>query len=178
MAWNESSVELLKKLWEEGLSASQIAECLNGVTPAAVIGKVHRLGLSGRTPGRRERPHKPQQPKTNKVRGSTVPRNTTRARFTNVGNPALRTLYESAEPYVETQEELAIPIKERKHVGTLETCSCRWPIGDPQKPGFHFCGKQKVDGLPYCEFHALRAYQPPSVTRSRQEQAEKAFEER
>lgn len=37
---------------------------------------------------------------------------------------------------------------------------CRWPIGDPQGADFHFCGKQKVDGHPYCEFHVRRANQP------------------
>ena len=48
MGWTEERVELLKKLWVEGLSASQIAGRLGGVTRNAVIGKVHRLGLSGR----------------------------------------------------------------------------------------------------------------------------------
>ena len=47
MAWNDERVELLKRLWAEGLSASQIASRLGGVTRNAVIGKVHRLGLSG-----------------------------------------------------------------------------------------------------------------------------------
>jgi GcrA cell cycle regulator len=49
MGWTEERVELLKKLWMEGLSASQIAGILGeGVTRNAVIGKVHRLKLSGR----------------------------------------------------------------------------------------------------------------------------------
>ena len=53
MAWTEDRVETLKKLWADGLSASQIAKQLGGVTRNAVIGKVHRLGLSGRaTPSR------------------------------------------------------------------------------------------------------------------------------
>ena len=46
--WTEERVELLKKLWAEGLSASQVAKQLGGVTRNAVIGKVHRLGLSNR----------------------------------------------------------------------------------------------------------------------------------
>src|SRR5690606_38197496 len=46
--WSDERVELLRKLWTEGLSASQIAAELGGVTRNAVIGKVHRLGLSGR----------------------------------------------------------------------------------------------------------------------------------
>src|ERR1043165_2566889 len=47
MMWTDERVELLKKLWTDGLSASQIAAELGGITRNAVIGKVHRLGLSG-----------------------------------------------------------------------------------------------------------------------------------
>ena len=53
MAWTEERVEMLKQLWTDGLSASQIARKMGGVTRNAVIGKVHRLGLAGRaTPAR------------------------------------------------------------------------------------------------------------------------------
>jgi len=51
MSWTDERVEKLKELWAEGMSASQIAKQLGGVTRNAVIGKVHRLGLSNRTPG-------------------------------------------------------------------------------------------------------------------------------
>src|SRR5690348_9934005 len=55
--WTDDRVEQLKNLWTEGLSASQIARALGGVTRNAVIGKVHRLGLAGRAgPARAERP--------------------------------------------------------------------------------------------------------------------------
>jgi GcrA cell cycle regulator len=66
MAWTEDRVEVLKKLWAEGHSASQIAKELGGVTRNAVIGKVHRLGLSGRaTPSRPvKRPPRLAHPKT------------------------------------------------------------------------------------------------------------------
>ena len=49
MSWTDERVELLKKMWGEGQSASQIAKELGGVTRNAVIGKVHRLGLSTRS---------------------------------------------------------------------------------------------------------------------------------
>ena len=58
-----------------------------------------------------------------------------------------------------------IPLNERKTIQTLTECHCRWPIGDPQMADFHFCGKTKVAGLPYCEFHARRAFQPPQARR-------------
>ena len=48
MSWTDERVETLKKMWNEGQSASQIAKELGGVTRNAVIGKVHRLGLSNR----------------------------------------------------------------------------------------------------------------------------------
>ncbi|HRY06541.1 MAG TPA: GcrA family cell cycle regulator [Hyphomicrobiaceae bacterium] len=162
MAWTDERVELLKKLWSEGLSASQIAGRIGGVSRNAVIGKVHRLGLSGRATTTRMKSHRPRP----RMAQATAKRPQQKARFAQVGNPALRALYQpDAEPFVPAQEELVIPVKERKSIQTLGECNCRWPIGDPQHPDFHFCGKTKVAGLPYCEFHARRAYQPPQARR-------------
>ena len=160
MAWTDDRVDLLKKLWGEGLSASQIAVRLGGVTRNAVIGKVHRLGLSGRATTSRMKSHRPR----NRVPGS--PKRNTKSRFTNTGNSALRALYHpDSEPYAPPEEEIVIPLAERKSIQTLEESHCRWPIGDPQSPGFHFCGKPKVPGLPYCEHHSRRAFQPPQARR-------------
>lgn len=158
MAWNDERVELLKKLWSEGLSASQIAGRLGAVSRNAVIGKVHRLGLSGRATTSRMKSHRPR------ARAAAAKR-MARSRFATIGNPALRALYHEAEPFVPAAEELVIPLAERKSIQTLTECSCRWPIGDPQLADFHFCGKTKVPGLPYCEFHARRAFQPPQPRR-------------
>ena len=49
MSWTDERVETLKRMWAEGQSASAIAKELGGVTRNAVIGKVHRLGLSNRS---------------------------------------------------------------------------------------------------------------------------------
>jgi GcrA cell cycle regulator len=163
MSWNDERVELLKKLWSEGLSASQIAGRIGSVTRNAVIGKVHRLGLSGRATTTRLKSHRPRP---RPVPAKRPPAAVAKPRFTNVGNTALRALYQDAEPYVAPVEELVIPMAERRSIQTLEECSCRWPIGDPQEADFHFCGKAKVPGLPYCEFHARRAFQPPQSRRS------------
>lgn len=159
MSWNDERVELLKKLWSEGLSASQIAGRIGSVTRNAVIGKVHRLGLSGRATTTRMKSHRPR------TRAAVVKRPPVKPRFANVGNTALRALYQEAEPYVAPAEELVIPMEQRRSIQTLEECSCRWPIGDPQDAEFHFCGKNKVAGLPYCELHARRAFQPPQARR-------------
>jgi GcrA cell cycle regulator len=169
MAWNDERVELLKKLWSEGLSASQIAGRLGGVTRNAVIGKVHRLGLSGRATTSRMKSHRPRARTTATARRMQQQK----TRFAPQGNPALRALYQpEAEPFTPSVEELVIPLKERRTIQTLTECSCRWPIGDPQAADFHFCGKTKVAGLPYCEFHARRAFQPPQPRRREREIAE------
>src|SRR3990172_3412252 len=165
MAWTDERVDFLKKLWSEGLSASQIAGRLGGVTRNAVIGKVHRLGLSGRATTSRMKSHRPR------ARAASAKR-MAKSRFT-IGNPALRALYHpEAEPFTPSVEELVIPPHERQSIQPLADCSCRGPIGDPQLADFHFCGKNKVPGLPYCEFHARRAFQPPQPRRREREIAE------
>jgi GcrA cell cycle regulator len=162
MGWNDERVEQLKKLWAEGLSASQIAGRLGGVTRNAVIGKVHRLGLSGRATTSRMKSHRPRP----RAAAAAAAKRMAKNRFATIGNPAVRGLFQAEhEPYVSPVEELEIPLAERKTIQTLTECHCRWPIGDPQLPDFHFCGKSKVAGLPYCEFHARRAFQPPQARR-------------
>ena len=73
LAWTDERVELLKRLWSEGLSASQIAGRLaHGVTRNAVIGKVHRLGLSGRVTPSAQPTRAPVKPASPRIRA--VPR--------------------------------------------------------------------------------------------------------
>lgn len=174
MAWNDERVELLKKLWSEGLSASQIAGRLGGVTRNAVIGKVHRLGLSGRATTSRMKSLRPRSTRVDQ------PKRLMKARSNqSLGNPALRELYRpDAEPFIPAAEELDIPLKERRTIATLTECSCRWPIGDPQLADFHFCNRDKVPGLPYCEFHARRAFQPPQPRRRDQGHSTPAYQPR
>ncbi len=163
MAWTDERIEVLKRLWAEGLSASQIAGRLSGVTRNAVIGKVHRLGLAGRATTSRLHSHRPRARLAGGKRG-------VKNRLMPLGNPAFRALYlPEAEAYMPPAEELVIPLAERKTLQTLTECSCRWPIGDPQHADFHFCGKGKVPGLPYCDFHARRAFQPPQPRRRERE---------
>jgi GcrA cell cycle regulator len=160
MAWNEERVELLKKLWAEGLSASQIASRLGGVTRNAVIGKVHRLGLSGRATSSRSsapRPRRPQAPRAHRAPSLL---------FGTRGNTALKPAYEAEfDPLPAPVEELVIPLHERASILTLKESMCHWPIGDPGEPDFHFCGRKSTSGLPYCEHHARMAYQPVQARR-------------
>jgi GcrA cell cycle regulator len=71
ISWTDERVELLKKLWSEGLSASQIAGELGGVTRNAVIGKVHRLGLSGRAKAPQPQAARPKKPATRPATSTT-----------------------------------------------------------------------------------------------------------
>jgi len=159
MAWTEERVETLKKLWTEGLSASQIANRLGEVTRNAVIGKVHRLGLSGRATTSRIKSVRPK---------NRNPRSGKQSRPLRFGVPRTPFPHGATPPgeqSFELAEELVIPLEERKYITTLTESCCRWPIGDPMHDDFHFCGKSKANGMSYCEFHAQRAYQPAQPRR-------------
>jgi GcrA cell cycle regulator len=160
MAWTDERVELLKKLWAEGLSASQIAGRLGGVTRNAVIGKVHRLGLSGRATSSRSSSPRPRR--THVPRANRAPS----LMFGTRGNVALKPHYEAEyDPAPQPLQELVIPLHERASILTLKEAMCRWPIGDPAEPEFHFCGRKSCGTLPYCEHHARMAYQPVQMRR-------------
>jgi len=154
MSWTDERVELLKKYWGEGLSASQIAVRLGGVTRNAVIGKVHRLGLSGRATATRIKSSGPR-------RQVMTTKRVNKAKLPKPGNLPLQSLCSDAEPYIAPVEEIEIPLEERKSLQQLTENSCRWPIGDPQTPEFHFCNRERVPGLPYCEHHSKRAFHVP-----------------
>lgn len=148
MAWTEDRVEVLTKLWAEGLSASQIAKQLGGVTRNAVIGKVHRLGLSGRAKPSRPsvRTAKPAKPK---VRVASVPR-----------VPKAPAVAEVAPPPPPPVEAKPLPNGEYATILTIRDHMCKWPIGDPSSSEFRFCGRKIKAGEPYCEAHCSVAYQP------------------
>jgi len=156
MAWTEDRVEVLKKLWAEGHSASQIAKELGGVTRNAVIGKVHRLGLSGRaTPSRPvKRPPRLARPKPRiQPDGSVVTPKPQRLMPETVLKPTEKVAMLSALPPHPLSDGEAATIL------TLRDSMCKWPIGDPADPKFAFCGRKSSDG-PYCSEHAKVAFQP------------------
>jgi GcrA cell cycle regulator len=151
MGWTDERVETLKKLWQDGLSASQIAKQLGGVTRNAVIGKVHRLGLSGRAaPSKPARPaFKAPRPQRPAAAAPSAPR-----RIAEPSAPAPSAEAPAPAPvrYVEEAPGSATVL-------TLGAHMCKWPIGDPSTEGFTFCGRRATDG-PYCGEHARIAYQP------------------
>ena len=110
--WTDTLQARLRELWEQGLTASQIAAELC-ITRNAVIGKAHRLGLSGRA---------------SPIQRSKAPKLT------------------------------LVALKERM---------CRWPVGHPGEPDFHFCGDKVNPGFPYCVAHCGHAYQAQLPRRDR-----------
>ncbi|PWE18833.1 GcrA cell cycle regulator [Marinicauda salina] len=153
MAWTEERVETLKKLWAEGLSASQIAKELGGVTRNAVIGKVHRLGLSGRAA-----PSRPTRRVVSKP--AAKPRRTPNAPARS--KPAAAKSAPAPAPRPAPVEAARLPNGEYATVLTLRESMCKWPIGDPADATFRFCGRKASPGGAYCEAHAEMAYQPQS----------------
>jgi GcrA cell cycle regulator len=146
MGWTDERVELLKKLWLDGLSASQIAKQLGGVTRNAVIGKVHRLGLSGRAA--------PSQPTRPVFKAPRAPR--------PAPTPAPRRVEAHHHPVAAAQPQPAFYVEEpgSATVLTLGAHMCKWPIGDPASDSFSFCGRRSEADGPYCVQHASVAYQP------------------
>lgn len=163
ISWTDERVELLKKLWSDGLSASQIAAELGGVTRNAVIGKVHRLGLSGRAkapaPQTAQRPKKPVAAPPPRPHRPTAPTPIT------IGATALKAdIVPAARPQPSTQPKVYslsdAPLISNASILQLTEQTCKWPVGDPGSDGFHFCARRSEAGIPYCGYHARMAYQP------------------
>jgi len=172
MSWTDERVEILKKLWMEGLSASQIAgELGEGVTRNAVIGKVHRLKLSARakpaTSASRPRtatrtaPRRPSSGTSSTMGGGASLKRRVVQSAPTLGATALKPS-EDVNAEVELQQaqihEMFIPEGERLSLLALNENTCKWPIGDPLNADFHFCGRQSEENKPYCDFHSKRAY--------------------
>jgi GcrA cell cycle regulator len=158
MGWTEERVAELKKLWAEGHSASQIAKRLGSVTRNAVIGKVHRLGLSGRaTPSRPvKRPPRLARPKP-----QVAPRPAAPARAgASAPAAAMREIVAGPAPHEALVEPHRLPNGDMVTVMTVKDSMCKWPIGDPADVAFGFCGRPSCNGAPYCAEHARIAFQP------------------
>ena len=166
--WTDERVEKLKKLWSEGLSASQIAAQLGGVSRNAVIGKVHRLSLPGRAKAGGTTASRSQKRATVPTHaGQSRPQATTFAPRTitrTVTRPSGATMLKEEievdimEVMETSSNNVVVPIFKRVPLIRLTERTCKWPIGDPLTPDFYFCGQHSDDGHPYCEFHSRRAY--------------------
>ena len=197
MAWSDERVAVLKKMWLEGNSASEIAKELGNITRNAVIGKVHRLGLSNRDtnvskagvtaeksikgvkrgrppkinkePTKRGRPQKITQPKD--LNDTTLER----GKPINKSGTTERSNDSRLEVVSDLSEEtlndlLKVEMKSKKiSLMDLTERTCKWPIGDPATEEFWFCGHEAEPGKPYCKTHISIAFQPITQRRGRKE---------
>jgi GcrA cell cycle regulator len=171
MNWTDERVEQLKKLWAEGLSASQIAAQLGGVSRNAVIGKVHRLKLSGRgkTTSTQTRSKKVNTSASGGQRsGGSIGHMSSRVMNRSVGATALQAEYSTdlvTHTITKTVTDVVVPISRRLELVQLSERTCKWPVGDPLQPDFNFCGNDVGESGPYCTYHSRLAYQPASDRR-------------
>ncbi|MEM6265962.1 MAG: GcrA family cell cycle regulator [Pseudomonadota bacterium] len=221
MSWTDERIATLKKMWEGGSTASQIAEELGGVSRNAVIGKAHRLGLksrpspvkanekkkaakkaagksagapkksgtpvSGGKPGAKAPATKPpvsapaptSQPVANGS-ASAAPSDVHAGPSQPVPNPSAdlpkivsvgpggflrQGPGDQQAPIPPAPPRRLVPAKPSPEIADktslldLSDKVCRWPMGHPGEPDFHFCGKPVNPGFPYCVEHCGRAYQ-------------------
>lgn len=173
MNWNDERVEMLRKLWSEGLSASQIAAQLGGVSRNAVIGKVHRLKLSsrGRPTAVAARPKKVAKPPVVAQKPSAGRSTVVRSMPASIGATALQvqfdTEYQPQHNLRAQPENVVVPISRRLRLVELTERTCKWPNGDPLSEDFSFCGNDPAETGPYCKYHSKLAFQPASDRRRR-----------
>lgn len=172
MNWTDERVDLLRKLWGEGLSASQIAAQLGGVSRNAVIGKVHRLKLSSRGRATAAPTRQKKAPTTSAA--TTTAKTVTRAApvirpvTVSVGATALQAQFEVepvARQILRSDENVVVPISRRLKLVQLSERTCKWPNGDPLSEDFSFCGNACAETGPYCGYHSRIAYQPAAERR-------------
>ena len=213
MSWTDERIETLRKLWETGLTASQIADELGGVSRNAVIGKAHRLGLKSRpspvksgddgaapakpapkaaAPERAAPPRAPAPKPAPRAAEPPAPRPEPRVA---APQPVAEDMDEEAAPPAIPKPEAPkmvsigpggfirqgpgdqqapippapprrrVPAKPSAEIAgktsllDLNDRICRWPMGHPGEPDFHFCGEAVNPGYPYCVEHCGRAFQ-------------------
>jgi len=204
MSWTDERIATLKKMWEGGSTASQIAEELGGVSRNAVIGKAHRLGLKSRPSPvkanekkkaakkaapkaaakkaapkaaakpaakpapKREAAAKPAAPASSATPSQPLPNPTPDLpKIVSVGPGGFlrQGPGDQQAPIPPAPPRRLVPAKPSPEIADktslldLSEKVCRWPMGHPGEPDFHFCGEPVNPGFPYCVEHCGRAYQ-------------------
>jgi GcrA cell cycle regulator len=208
MSWTDERIESLRTMWEKGLTASQIADELGGVSRNAVIGKAHRLGLKSRPspvkatekvakPAKAPAPAAPRPaapaaapraaapvaprpvaplrpepkppvdaPEADAASGDAPPKADT-PRIVSIGPGGFirQGPGDQQAPIPPAPPRRLVPAKPSPEIADKTTLLdlndriCRWPMGHPGEPDFHFCGEAVNPGFPYCVEHCGRAYQ-------------------
>ncbi|MEO0589967.1 MAG: GcrA family cell cycle regulator [Pseudomonadota bacterium] len=207
MSWTDERIATLKKMWEGGATASQIAEELGGVSRNAVIGKAHRLGLKSRpSPVKANEKKKAAKKAASKAAAKKPTESAAKPAAKKTAKPAAKVEKPEGDapaPAADTpsqpmpnssadlpkivsvgpggflrqgpgDQQAPIPpapprrlvpakpspeIADKTSLLDLSDKVCRWPMGHPGEPDFHFCGKPVNPGFPYCVEHCGRAYQ-------------------
>ncbi|MBX3561506.1 MAG: GcrA cell cycle regulator [Sphingomonas sp.] len=204
MSWTDERIDRLKELWSQGVTASQIADELGGVSRNAVIGKAHRLGLQSRpSPVKANDPAPAPKAKAKAEKPVPAPKAAAPARAeprpepvrsAPQAAPAAPPSSEPAQPLVRSigpggfvrqgpsDQQAPIPpapprrlvpakpsaeVADKTSLLDLNERICKWPMGHPGEPDFHFCGKPSNPGFPYCVEHCGVAYQAQLPRRDR-----------
>ncbi|WP_106639065.1 GcrA family cell cycle regulator [Allosphingosinicella vermicomposti] len=214
MSWTDERIDRLKELWSKGMTASQIAEELGGVSRNAVIGKAHRLGLQSRpSPVKANEPAaakakkakapaaapaapapKPAiaatptpKPAPAPVASAPAPRPAASPQAGSNAAPESQPIIRSIGPggfirQTPSEQQTPIPpapprrlvpakpsaeVADKTSLLDLNEKICKWPMGHPGEPDFHFCGAPSNPGFPYCVQHCGVAYQAQMPRRDR-----------
>lgn len=202
MSWTDERIATLKKMWEGGATASQIADELGAVSRNAVIGKAHRLGLKSRPSPVKANDNKapagkaaakpaavkkplakpaaskpiakpvtkqavsadhnadiPSQPVPNPTQDLPKIVSVGPGGFLRQGPGDQQPPIPPAPPRRLVPAKPSPAIADKTSLLDLSDKVCRWPMGHPGEPDFHFCGEQVNPGYPYCVDHCGRAYQ-------------------
>ncbi len=160
--WTDARIEILKVEYAKGLSASQIAVAIGECTRNAVVGKIGRLGLNEL--GGIVRPK--HEPEARKPRVSRMAVFVPKVLIETTKTPTADTVTSVLQATEATDLAQEIPTNRAVTLERLKEGDCRWPLGDPAKPGFKFCGNEKRNkATSYCAGHCRIAYLPPSAQR-------------
>ena len=204
MSWTDERIDRLKELWSQGVTASQIADELGGVSRNAVIGKAHRLGLQSRPspvkPNEEVAPAPAEKPQAERKAAPAHPKPQPKSEPQHAAPPeaapaaALAEAKATPQPQIRSigpggfvrqgpsDQQAPIPpapprrlvpakpspdIADKTSLLDLNEKICKWPVGHPGEPDFHFCGRQANPGFPYCVEHCGVAYQAQLPRRDR-----------
>ena len=196
MSWTDERIDQLKRLWESGMTASQIAEELGGVSRNAVIGKAHRLDLQARpSPVRANDVGSAPAPEADRPAPASVappvaapvtpapiaaepiqrpaPAPQVIMRSVGPGGFLRQGPGDQQPPATPAPPRRLVPAKPSAEVAgktsllDLNDKICKWPLGHPGEPDFHFCGSPINPGFPYCVDHCSVAYQAQLPRRDR-----------
>lgn len=201
MSWTDERIDQLKAMWEKGMTASQIAEELGGVSRNAVIGKAHRLGLQSRPSPVKANDAARKKPVVKKPEVKPAEAPVAAAPVAPAPAPVMTVKPVAAEPVESIEDDAPAPpppprivsvgpggflrqgpgdqqapippapprrlvpakpsaeIADKTSLLDLTERICKWPMGHPGEPDFHFCGEKVNPGFPYCVEHCGRAYQ-------------------